>query len=354
MIVRENVAYGLMVKGVGKAERRAQAPRGTGHGAARGLRRPAPRPALRRAAAAGRAGPGAGQPPQGAAARRAARSARPQAARADAGRAQGDPARGRHHLPVRHPRPGGGADDERPRSRSSTRAGSSRSARRARSTSSRRPPFVAGFVGTSNLHRRRRRAQPCSARTAPSASGRRRSRVHLGARRVARRPARSSPTARSHEVVYAGAVDARRRQAGRRARQLVARLAAEHRTATSGRAAARRLRGQHDVRLGSARRERCYRVDGARTREEGKSMTRNKLLALAAAALSRSLRAAGTTADSATGGDGGGDGGGRQQGFTPPDLKALDRARRAGGRGQHRRLGRLRRGRLAPTPASTG
>ena len=35
---------------------------------------------------------------------------RPQAARADAGRAQGDPARRRHHLPLRHPRPGGGAD----------------------------------------------------------------------------------------------------------------------------------------------------------------------------------------------------------------------------------------------------
>ena len=44
--------------------------------------------------------------PEGAAARRAARRARPQAARADAGRAEGDPARGRHHLRLRHPRPG--------------------------------------------------------------------------------------------------------------------------------------------------------------------------------------------------------------------------------------------------------
>ena len=102
------------------------------------LRRPAAGPALRRPAAAGRAGPGAGQPAPGAAARRAARRPRPQAARADAGRAQGHPARRRHHLPVRHPRPGGGADDERPDRGLQPAAGSSRSARRARSTSARR------------------------------------------------------------------------------------------------------------------------------------------------------------------------------------------------------------------------
>ena len=81
---------------------------------ARGLRRAQARPALRRPAPARRPGPRPGQPPQGAAARRAARRPRPQAPRGDAGRAQGDPARGRHHLPVRHPRPGGGADHERP------------------------------------------------------------------------------------------------------------------------------------------------------------------------------------------------------------------------------------------------
>ena len=52
--------------------------------------------------------------PAGAAARRAARRARPEAARADAGRAEADPARGRDHLRLRHPRPGGGADDVRP------------------------------------------------------------------------------------------------------------------------------------------------------------------------------------------------------------------------------------------------
>ena len=73
--------------------------------AERALRRPAP---ARRARARAR------QPARRAAARRAARRARPQAAQADAGGAQGDPARGRDHVPLRHPRPGGGARDVRP------------------------------------------------------------------------------------------------------------------------------------------------------------------------------------------------------------------------------------------------
>ena len=73
-----------------------------------------PGPALRRPAPAGRAGPRADQPAPGAAARRAAGRARPQAAPRHAGRAEVDPARGRHHLPLRHPRPGRGAQHERP------------------------------------------------------------------------------------------------------------------------------------------------------------------------------------------------------------------------------------------------
>ena len=79
-------------------------------------RQPGPqeaRPALRRPAAAGRAGPGPDQQPRGAAARRAARRARPQAAPVDADRDQADPGRGRPHLHPRHPRPGGGHDDGR-------------------------------------------------------------------------------------------------------------------------------------------------------------------------------------------------------------------------------------------------
>ena len=49
-----------------------------------------------------------------AAARRAARRARPQAPRGDAGRAQGAAEAARHHLRLRHPRPGRGAVDGRP------------------------------------------------------------------------------------------------------------------------------------------------------------------------------------------------------------------------------------------------
>ncbi len=52
--------------------------------------------------------------PQGAAPRRAARRPRPEAARGDADGAEVDPGRGRDHLRLRHPRPGRGADDERP------------------------------------------------------------------------------------------------------------------------------------------------------------------------------------------------------------------------------------------------
>ena len=78
------------------------------------LRRAPPEPAQRRPAAARRARPSAGQPAEGAAARRAARRARPEAARGDAGRAEVDPARGRHHVRVRHARSGRGVVDEQP------------------------------------------------------------------------------------------------------------------------------------------------------------------------------------------------------------------------------------------------
>ena len=95
-----------------------------------GLRRPPARPALRRPAAAGRAGPRADQPAAGAAARRAARRPRPEAAPADADRAEADPDRGRHHLRARHPRPGGGHDHGRHRRGDERRA--DRAARRPR------------------------------------------------------------------------------------------------------------------------------------------------------------------------------------------------------------------------------
>ena len=88
--------------------------RGARPGPADRLRQAPPRPAVRRPAAAGRAGPGAGAQPRRAAARRAARRARRQAAPLAQGRAQGAAGAGRHHVPLRHPRPGGGADHVRP------------------------------------------------------------------------------------------------------------------------------------------------------------------------------------------------------------------------------------------------
>ena len=88
--------------------------RAAGDRAADRLRRAQARPALRRPAAAGRPGPGAGELPQRTAARRTARRAGPQAAPGDAVRAQAHPARGRDHVHLRDPRPRRGADDERP------------------------------------------------------------------------------------------------------------------------------------------------------------------------------------------------------------------------------------------------
>jgi putative spermidine/putrescine transport system ATP-binding protein len=85
--VLDNVAYGLMVKGVGKARAHKAAEEALAGAAAR-LWRPQARPAFRRPAAARGARPGAGQQAKGAAARRAARRARPQAAREHAGGAE--------------------------------------------------------------------------------------------------------------------------------------------------------------------------------------------------------------------------------------------------------------------------
>ena len=168
MDVLANVEYGLRVKKVPRAERRKRAEaalesvRLSGYGA----RRPAQlsggqrqRVALARALV---------NRPQGAAARRAARRPRPQAAPRDADRAQAAPARGRHHLRLRHPRPGGGAHDERPDrglQRRPDRAG--RDARRALR--------VAGVVVRRRLRRhlqpahRRRGPRESSAATARSA-----------------------------------------------------------------------------------------------------------------------------------------------------------------------------------------
>ena len=116
LTVARNVAYGLRWRkngdeqvGHGAAGHRRPAP-----GAAAGLRRTQADPALRRPAAAGGPGPGPDPPTQGAPARRAPRRPRRQAAQGPADGADRAPARGRDHLRVRHPRPGGGPDHVRP------------------------------------------------------------------------------------------------------------------------------------------------------------------------------------------------------------------------------------------------
>ena len=129
MSVGENVAYGLKIKKVGGDERRRRAAEALGMVRLDGYEDRRPGAALRRPAPARRARPGAGQPPEGAAARRAARRARPQAAPADAAGAAHAPAGGPHHVRLRDARPGGGAHDERPPGRLQRRA--DRAGRRA-------------------------------------------------------------------------------------------------------------------------------------------------------------------------------------------------------------------------------
>ena len=145
-------SYALFPHKIGRRERRlrpalparhqggGQAPRATRRWrwcAWRASAHAAPDAALRRPAAARRAGARARARAARAAARRAARRARRAPAPRPAGRAQAHPGAARGHLHLRHPRPGRGADDERPRRGHARRATSSSAASRARST--RRP-----------------------------------------------------------------------------------------------------------------------------------------------------------------------------------------------------------------------
>ena len=114
MSVAENVAYGLQQRRTPKSEIREQVAEALDLVQMRTLRRPQAHAALGRPAAARRARPRAREPPLGAAARRAARRARPAAARRDAARAEAAAVAPRHHVRVRHARPGRGALDERP------------------------------------------------------------------------------------------------------------------------------------------------------------------------------------------------------------------------------------------------
>ena len=112
---------------------------------------------------------------------------------ADADRAEADPAGGRDHIHLRHPRPGRGADDERPdRGLRPRPHPSGRYAERGL----RRPAteFVAGFVGVSNLLERRASASPCD-REDPHA--------HVGR---PPEPGEETESGVVREVVYIGSV----------------------------------------------------------------------------------------------------------------------------------------------------
>ena len=114
MSVRDNIAYGLRMRGVPAAQREERVTRALEMVKLEQLGARVAAAALGRTAAAGGARAGAGQPPARPAARRATRRARPQAPQGDAARAQAPPDGSRHHLRVRDARSGGGAHDERP------------------------------------------------------------------------------------------------------------------------------------------------------------------------------------------------------------------------------------------------
>ena len=112
MSVGDNIGYGLVVSGVPGGERRTRVAEAMRMVRLDGYEARRPESALGRPAPARCPGTRARQPAAGAPARRAARRARPQAPRGDADRAESDPGTGRHHLRLRHPRPGGGAHHE--------------------------------------------------------------------------------------------------------------------------------------------------------------------------------------------------------------------------------------------------
>ncbi len=119
--VFDNVAFGLRYQKLSKAETDQAGARGARPGPDELVREAPPRAAVRRPAAAGGAGPRPGPRARRAAAGRAARRPRRQAAPLAQGGTQGAPGAGRHHLPLRHPRPGGSADHVGPAGRDELR-----------------------------------------------------------------------------------------------------------------------------------------------------------------------------------------------------------------------------------------
>ena len=112
--VIDNVSYRLEVRGEDKAKRRRPGQGDGRPGRADRVRGVLPRPALRRHAAAGRAGPGAGRRPAGDDVRRAVLRARPADPPGHAERGHPAARRGRQDDDLHHARPAGGAQARRP------------------------------------------------------------------------------------------------------------------------------------------------------------------------------------------------------------------------------------------------
>ncbi len=165
LTVAENISFGFRYKNYPARRVRAAHRQGGGARPARRLRGPLSLPALRRPAPARRARPGAGARAAGAAARRAAGRPRPEAAQGGAGRAQEPAAQARHHLRLRHPRPGRGAHHERPHRGDERRPRRAAGQPRRRSSSIRRPSSW-----RSSWARRTSSPPPCAA--SPRASSR--------------------------------------------------------------------------------------------------------------------------------------------------------------------------------------
>ena len=132
--VFENVVFGLKIRKVPTAEARRKVEEALALVNLSGLEAPLSERAVRRPAAARRARPLAGGRARHPAARRAAVEPRRQAARAHALGAEGIAAPHRHHLRLRHPRPGRGAGALGPDRGDESRAACSNTARRSRST----------------------------------------------------------------------------------------------------------------------------------------------------------------------------------------------------------------------------
>ena len=188
MTVGENIAFGPKIKKWSREETRERVAEAIRTVRLDGFEDRRPGPAQRRPAAARRARAGAREPPGRAAARRAARRARPEAAQGDAARAEGPAAAHRHDVRLRHARPRGSDDDERPHRRDERRRGGA-----ARDAAGAVPAARERVRGRVHRHVEPDRAARRSPRRGAARDGSRRGAAHPGGRARAGQPPRSRP-----------------------------------------------------------------------------------------------------------------------------------------------------------------